>query len=523
MLSVPRRPTSAVGCRSAVIALVLSLWATEPAFGAPDEPLHVIVLHTNDVHGQVQPRPALWLSEDDPPLVGGLRRLASTVRRVRAEGERTGAGVLVVDAGDWFQGTPEGLVDHGRAFVRVLLAVGYDALCVGNHEFDHGLPHLVNLLADFRVPAVCANLYEPGAGRVAWVEPWKVCEIAGVRVGLVGLLTPGTPHITHADAGSLHFADPIAQLARARAALAGEVDWVLPLTHVGVDADVELARAFPDLPLIVGGHSHTFLREGRREGETLIVQVGSKASAMGRVDLWFDAETKRLLKLEYEVISLLGESPEEFRNERVDEMCEHLVSFSEERMAVVVGELLGPLRRTRDRFRSSAAGNLVTDAMRAAVPADVAIQNRGGIRCDWEAGPITRRDLFELLPFGNHLVRLEVTGGTIEACVRAAVEGTAHSGLEFSGMVVEVSVDAEGAGRLTGIRIGGEPVERERVYALVTNSFLADGGDNYLSLKDSPARSDDPRMLREMLEEYLRSHEKLVPSDDRRYRKSEGR
>lgn len=520
LVSLPRLRSLA---RLPFVAAALACAVAGPAFGAPDDPLHIIVLHTNDVHGQVQPRPALWLSQEAPPPVGGLRRLASTVRRVRAEGERTGAGVLVVDAGDWFQGTPEGLVDHGRAFVRAMLAVGYDALCVGNHEFDHGLPHLLGLLADFRVPALCANLFEPDGERVEWVAPWKVVEVVGIRVGLVGLLTPGTPHITHADAGRLRFADPVAELRRARVELADDVDWILPLTHLGLDGDIELALAFPDLPLIVGGHSHTFLRNGRREGKTLIVQVGSKASAVGRVDLWFDADSKRLLKLEYEVITLLDEPREEFRNAQVDEMCEHLVSFSEERMAVVVGELSVPLRRTRDRFRSSAAGNLITDAMRAAVPADVAIQNRGGIRCDWEAGPVTRRDLFELLPFGNHLVRLEVPGELILECVRAAVEGTAHSGLEFSGMVVEVRVDDAGDGHLEGIRIGGELLEPERVYALVTNSFLADGGDNYLNLKAAGVRADDPRMLREMLEEYLRAHEKLTPPDDQRYRLLEGR
>ena len=250
LVSLPRLRSLA---RLPLVAAALACAVAGPAFGAPDDPLHIIVLHTNDVHGQVQPRPALWLSQEAPPPVGGLRRLASTVRRVRAEGERTGAGVLVVDAGDWFQGTPEGLVDHGRAFVRAMLAVGYDALCVGNHEFDHGLPHLLGLLADFRVPALCANLFEPDGERVEWVAPWKVVEVVGIRVGLVGLLTPGTPHITHADAGRLRFADPVAELRRARVELADDVDWILPLTHLGLDGDIELALAFPDLPLIVGG------------------------------------------------------------------------------------------------------------------------------------------------------------------------------------------------------------------------------------------------------------------------------
>jgi len=492
------------------------------ASAAADESIRVVLLHTNDVHGQAQPRRAFWKGGEDPPLAGGLPRVAAYVRAVRAETEASGAGLLVVDAGDWFQGTPEGLIESGRGFARAVAAVGYDALCVGNHELDHGLEPLKRMLSDYRLPAVCANVYvveDGGRGqRADWVAPWRVFDVAGVRVGVVGLLTPVTPSISHPDAKTLWFENPARALHRARDALAGDVDWVLPVTHLGIEGDRELARAHSDLPLIVGGHSHTFLAEGERVGTTLVAQVGSKASAVGRADLWFERGTLRLLRLEYQVVELEREPAAEWRNAEVDEICAHLVEFSEREMGTVVGTLSGPLPRSRGRFSSSPAGNLITDALLAAMEGDVAIQNRGGIRADLDAGPVTRRELFELLPFGNHLARLTVSGEVLRAVVRAAVEGTAHTGLEFSGMVVEVRVDGEGRGTLARILVHGEPLEPEREYRLVTNDFLADGGDGYLALAGIEERDEKPQLLREMLEQHFRRAGEVTPPVEERYR-----
>ena len=174
--------------------------------------------------------------------------------------------------------------------------VGYTATSLGNHEFDLGLDNLRGILGSARPPAVCANLRLPDdSARVGWIEPWRVVEVAGLRVGVVGLVEQGTPFITHPDARGLVFEEEVTALARARAEL-GEVDLLVPLTHCGVDVDRRLALANPDLPLIVGGHSHTYLREGQRVGETLIAQAGSKATVVGRVDLWLDAGSKTVTR-----------------------------------------------------------------------------------------------------------------------------------------------------------------------------------------------------------------------------------
>ena len=288
---------------------------------------HLVILHTNDVHGQAKPRPATWMKGDPPPEVGGLPRLAAMVKAVHDEvGDEN---VLLLDGGDWTQGTPEGLLNEGASFVEAMVAVGYDAMCVGNHELDHGLASLEAMIQATGAPAVLANVRAANGERVSLAPPHRVFDRAGLKVAVVGLVTPVTPSITHSDAKALSFADPVAELTRVRAELGEAVDLVIPATHLGVDTDRLIAQAHPDLPFIVGGHSHTYLKEGVTEGDVLIGQVGSKASNLGRLDLWLDPETHEVIRSEYKVFSLLSEPAGSERSELVDSLCAKLVATSE--------------------------------------------------------------------------------------------------------------------------------------------------------------------------------------------------
>ena len=502
--------------RRAAAASALLLLAA-PASAA--DRLHVVLLHTNDVHGQVLTRKATWLDKQNPPDIGGLARVAAYVRRERAAAEASGTPIFVLDAGDWYQGTPEGVVDRGLAFVEALGAVGYDAMCVGNHEFDHGVANLVRILRATKVPAVCANLVERASGEpVDWVVPSRVVESRGVRLGVVGLVTTVTPEIV-ADPSidELVFADPSLSLARARESLAGQVDLLVPLTHCGVETDRAIARAHPDLPLIVGGHSHTYLKEGVREGATLIVQSGSKASAVGRVDLWLDARSKKVVESRARLVDLLEEPAAEHRDAEIARRCAELEKKSAEAMSVVLGELAAPATRTKDPVASGSAGNLLADLMRERTKADLGLMNRGGIRTDLEAGPVTRRNVFEIMPFDNGVSVVSIKGADFLAGVERAVEGKAHSGLEFSGCTIEVALDEKGGRHLAGVRVGGAPLDPAKVYRVAMNSFMADGGDAYFDVGAMLERDDDPILLRDLIELALVEKKVLRPDPENRY------
>lgn len=496
--------------------LALLALAAAAAASSAAERIHLVVLHTNDIHGQVLPRPATWIRDVSPtPQTGGLERLGARIAALRSELEGQGSAVVVVDGGDWFQGTPEGGLDDGRAFLEALALVGHDALCVGNHEFDHGVATFRRLMEDLPLPAVLANA-TAGGESLPGCPPYRIVERGGLRIALVGLLSTSTPRMTPPDVrAELTFEYPARTLERLREELEGEVDWILPLTHIGVDKDRSLARDLPWLDVIVGGHSHTFLSSGTRQGGTLIVQAASKASCVGRVDVWFDAETLEVVESRATTVDLFVDSTPEAPAD-LKAACAGLVERAGAVMDEVVGELETPLSRSRDRFESSPCGNLVTDVMREAAGADVAFQNKGGLRANIDAGPVTRRELFDLLPFGNTLVSVELTGAELGALLGRSVAGMGGSGLEVSG--VEVIVKGGQHPELAELRIGGELVDPERRYRVATSSFLAEGGDAYIEFVRAERKTNHPGMLREHVERWLAGKGSVTPPRANRFK-----
>lgn len=482
------------------------------------EERHLVVLHTNDVHGQVLPRPAIWLKDVNPiPDSGGLPRLSAKLNELSAEARAAGSAVVICDGGDWFQGTPEGQIDRGRGFLAALAQAGHDGAVVGNHEFDHGVDVLLAHLKEVPMPALLANVRMPDGAPLPGTRDHSIVERGGMRIALVGLLTTSTPSITHRATKDLLWTEPAEALTRVRTELAGTVDLVIPVTHIGIEHDRELARAHPDLPLIVGGHSHTFLRTGVREGETLIVQAGAKASVIGRVDLWFDGEG-HVVRSEAKHIDLYDEPAEEFRNPAVDAACAELARAASERMDEVLGVFGGPLASSRRELSNSTSGNLITDLMRARSGAQVAIHNRGGTRTTLAAGVCTRRDLFMLLPFDNHIETLTMKGADVIELFRRSIEEERRSGVEFSGVTLEARL-VEGKPQLVRVLLGGpdgREIQPEESIRLATNSYMASGGDGWDILADQKVREIDFTLLRDMIEIAFEDGP-LTPAKERRY------
>lgn len=497
--------------------------SSAPQPGAADSPTgleaadqHLIILHTNDIHGQVLPLPATWLRDVQPqPMVGGLERMARYIDQTRREAQEQGSDVLVIDAGDWFQGTPEGQLGQGRPVMEILASMGYDVLCVGNHEFDHGVQTLVDHLAAVPMPALLANVQEPSGRLLPGTEPYRIFERAGSRIAVVGLLTTRTPAITHPSARELVWNDEAETLRYWQRELADECDWVLPVTHMGLEDDVALVQAVPDHPLLIGGHSHSLLREGQLEGQTWIAQAGSKGRGVGRIDVWIDGRTKRPKSIEIQVVNLFEDTVAAGQAPEVAALCARAVAETAERMRVVIGSITADMSRGREAWRSSPLGNWVTEVMRTSVGGDVAVQNRGGLRANWKAGPISRRDVFAILPFDNTLVTLTMSGQELFDFFAARV--AAGVTLELSGALLEIEAEENGH-RLVGLEIGGRAVDPSATYRLVTNNYLANGGDGMEELTWIRERQDHLELHRDVIEQELLRGEPIEPDGRSRYR-----
>jgi 2',3'-cyclic-nucleotide 2'-phosphodiesterase (5'-nucleotidase family) len=246
------------------------------------------------------------------------------------------------------------------------------------------------------------------------------------------------------------------------------------------------------------------------------VQTGSKAGAAGHVELEVDRDARTVRAVSAKLVDLLEEPAGADRVPAVDMICAALVRESDAIMSSVVGEALSPIERTKDNTRSGSAGNWITDLMRSYSGADVALMNRGGIRTDLRAGPLTRRDCYEICPFDNNLVVLSMPGAELEILLGRCVESKNHSGVELSGARVMLRRGGDGV-LLTGVQVGGAPLDPKRIYRVAVNSFMANGGDAYFEAGKSFPREEDPILMRDLLSEMLRREPKTKASTENRY------
>jgi 5'-nucleotidase/UDP-sugar diphosphatase len=479
---------------------------------APQEKPDVVFLHWNDFHGQVLPREATWRGRgrnDQPlPMVGGAAALAGFVAKVRASAGT--ARVIVTDGGDWYQGTLEGNETRGRLVVALMNRLLPDAAVLGNHEYDFGDANVKELVALAKFPVLGANILDGKSKErtlMPYVRPFVTLQVKGVRIAIVGLITEGTRLVSTGPWGDAVFEEEKQTLTTLLPEVRKVADVVVLLTHCGVETDKELARAFPEIPLILGGHSHTGLEKALKVGATWIVQTHGKCSEVYRVDGRLDPEQKKLTLLDSRMVELdLAEHPEDADTKAfVAEQTKAIAATWDE----PVSELLADLRTDRGP-NSSAAGNLVADMMRQAGGADLAFTNKGGLRTTLRKGPLTPRMVYELLPFENTAVTMTMTGKQVRSLLTTCLDRE-HRPLEISGGSYRYTfLKDEGARRLLEVTVGGKPLTDDQDYRVTTNSFLAAGGDGYPHFKEGTDRKDSGALLRDLMLAQVRTQKQIA-------------
>ncbi|HVE14630.1 MAG TPA: bifunctional UDP-sugar hydrolase/5'-nucleotidase [Elusimicrobiota bacterium] len=448
--------------------------------------IRIDVFHTNDIHGWMMSRAAYWNEKDPKRMIGGVPALVNAVKKLAKPGDK----VLLLDAGDWYQGTPEGSIPKGKAMAELFNAAGFDALEIGNHEFDIGEEGLKALIAQIRVPVLGANIREVATGkRVPYARGHIVKDLGGVKVGIFGLLTTNMRRLTFAkNIAGLEFEDEAAAARREVAALKAEgAQVIVALTHVGLvrpgnapfEDDVRVAGEVPGIDLIVGGHSHTFLEQPIRDEVhgTLIVQDGQYLSKVGLTTLEYDPAAGKVVSSQDSLRELwvdeFGEDPDTLAIVRRYQQDVGKV------LDVVIATATATL--TRDRERESSLGDWMTDCQRRWTKTQVGFQNGGGIRADLPAGPVRLRQLFEIMPFDNYLVTTTLTGKQVREVLEQGVSGRIGV-LQMSGVAVRYDPKAPMDARVREVRVGGEPLRDDRTYSVTAEDFMVQGGDGYGAL-----------------------------------------
>ncbi|MBL4848412.1 MAG: bifunctional metallophosphatase/5'-nucleotidase [Planctomycetes bacterium] len=479
----------------------------------------ITILHTNDLHGQVRPRESGPRSER-----GGLLALGRTIRAEREAALLEERPVLLLDAGDFFQGTLEGDRSRGAVVVDWMNELRYDAVTVGNHEFDFGIEVMSELGVKAKFPFLGANIRSEATGQVpSWLGTRKgdpldgsalIRQMGALRVAVIGLTTSQMKRLTREGAtDGLTFQEEAKALEHVLERV-GDADLRIVLTHCGLETDRALAKRFQSqIDVIVGGHSHTRLETGEHVGRVLIVQAWKQSRALGRVELRVTAAPRAGERPRVEAVAtLIG------TNSGLEAvLAPHLAQIGPEANRVVAELGERGLSASIPRGASSSPlGNLVADAIGSAGEADIAFHNRYGTRGDLPAGKVLYRHLYEALPFHNRLVTLTLTGDQIKKLVAASLDGSSTP-LEISGASVEFNPQNPVGQRLLGVRVGSRPLDPARKYRVATHDFLANGGDGHVGFRSATEREDHQLTLREVVERYLSTREGYVAPDDERW------
>ncbi len=546
--------------RTLVLAacLATALAAAPSGAAAADDLLRIHLLWTNDVHGHIAPEPAKFMNPDFPPPLGGGASAATYINEVTAKAAAAGEEVLLVDVGDMFQGTPIGNKTKGAAVIEYMNAIGYQFAVPGNHDFDMGRDNAERLARMSKFPWLAANLVEKATGQVVdWAQPTLMMEVGGIRIGVIGIITPATAHMSFPkNIEGLEFLDMVTTVERYRDQLRAQgADLIFLAIHEGLPFDpalgwknlraaqeeadreqqgayganysrggmnlMELVNKVPGIDFAVGGHTHRGYREPwiDPQNHTMCFESFGNGSSIGHAVLLVDRATRALVG--YEGAHAEGTLITLFEDEiwpdpAIAEVIRPYHEAAEAEMGKVIGSLAIPLGRGGPG--ASLVANLVTDAMRERFSADLAVQNAGGLRADMPAGDVSTRDVFSVLPFGNDLQIVTMDGRMVRRIIESRVAGRS-GGILLSGARVVIDPTRPDWDRVVELEIGGRPWDPAAEYDVVITDFLMEGNSGLDFLTTIAADKITPSGVSqaEAVEEYIARHSPVRPRIDDRW------
>ncbi len=463
--------------RVAAVGFILVL-----PLAAAAEPTKITFLHTNDVYEISAKRGQ-----------GGFAELMTLLKAERAAAQHS----ITTFGGDLISPSVMSGLTKGTQMVELMNAVGTDVAVPGNHEFDFGPGIAAQRIGESNFPWLGTNVLGRNGKPAAGMTDVHTVKAGDFTVGFFGLLDPQTETLSSPGA-DIRFAS-VAETAAASVSKLREMgaDVIVALTHLDMATDIRLAREVKGIHAILGGHDHDPIVW--LAGSVPILKAGYDAHHLGALDLsveWVESRGKKKLQVvpAWRLTSTAGVAPDPEIKAIVDK---HNAKLDED-LNVPVGKVAVLLdsQRASVRTRETNIGNLIADAMRKAVGADITITNGGGIRGDrtYDAGTVlTRKDVLTELPFGNVTVLLELSGADVLAALEngvSQVEDKAGRFPQVSGLDFTYDPAAAAGSRVVEVRIGGKALVRSKTYKVATNDYMAGGGDGYAALKNGKALID---------------------------------
>ena len=513
--------------RGVLISCVASIaFAGQHAFAATiDKTYNLTILHTNDNHGR------FWHNRSGEY---GMAARATLIQSIRDEVAGTGGHTLLLSGGDINTGVPESDLQDAEPDFKGMNYMAYDAMALGNHEFDNPLSVLRQQHDWARFPFLSANIINQDTGMPLF-KSHEIFDLDGLKVAVVGFTTQDTVRIGNPEfLQGLEIQSPIAVATKIVPAIAANSDLVVAVTHMGhyrfgenggnAPGDVALAKAVDGLDVIVGGHSQTATFSPDVQNDTLIVQAKEWGKYVGRLDLQLrngeisvinyqliPVNLKKKVLIDGEKVSVYIDQ-EIVADETLKAMLEPYQNQGQEQLMQVIGHADAVFVGAREQVRTNETnlGNLIALAQMERVQADLGIMNSGGIRDDMPAGDITYKDVLKVQPFSNTVAYVDLTGAELMPYLQVAANKEAGSGAfaQFAGTTITMNGNS-----IESATVAGKLVQASKTYRLAINAYMASGGDGYPRLSDHANYVNSGFVDAEVLKDYISSHSPLKAAD----------
>ncbi|MFN0157960.1 MAG: bifunctional metallophosphatase/5'-nucleotidase [Bacteroidota bacterium] len=484
-----------------LLFVFISGCATGP--GTQNDVAPLTILHWNDFHARNVPfevtvTDSVTGAKQKYPVGGSATLLAYMNKAGRGK-----ENVVLLNAGDDFQGTPVSSITMGKSQIDLMNMIKPDAVVLGNHEFDYGISELRKNLTAARYPILASNLYDSTTGSIFATA--SIVKTAGrVKLGIIGLLPPDLDGLTvkgTLQGMRLLNMDSVVMTHAKQLREDERVDIVVIVSHMGVDEDTMLAGRVNGIDLIVGGHSHTPLHQPIRKNKTIVVQAGSWGRYLGRLQLSVDLAGDSIRTYTGELIETKVGVYEP--DPSVTSVVSHLESLVDKELNQTIGTLTVEWKRN---FRGeSNVGNWQADVFRSYARTDIAFMNSGGLRKDMQPGVIKKRDIWEMNPFGNTLGTFTVTGVQLKSMVEWQAAGKGEL-MQISGLTYEFDSSKPFGEMIASVKVDGVEIDPVRTYSIVTNNYVAGHLDKLFGLEQSVVITDLNILDRDVLMEFLATH-----------------
>jgi len=474
----------------------------------------ISLLSINDFHGNIVE------SGKNP----GAARLAGYFKAEKAANPE---GTIILSAGDMYQGTADSNLMYGVPVQNMMNQIGFDAMVMGNHEFDWGIEPIEKWKSLSKFPFLAANIIDKKTGEVAdFAKPYTIVERKGIKVGIIGVATLETLTKTKAEmVEPYNFSDP-AETVNALVPKVKEAgaNIIVVLSHLGAMQDkdtkeisgeaADFAKSVEGVDAIITGHSHQTI--AGKINEIPIVQAYYNGRSVAHIDIYLDADNKITRTEAYVDGNVIKAAEDTEMKNYIDSIGKELAPIKN----VVIGKATAAFNHDTAVTQVTPVGNFVTDIMRKVTNADIAIQNGGGLRRDIPEGDITMGLLYELLPFDNTLFTFDLTGKQVKEAIEHGIilnhEKTFRSG-QFSGLKVKYDSSKARGERIIEITLlDGTPLVDDKIYKVVTNDFQATGGDEYVMFIESKNTFDTNIPIRDVIVDEIKELKTISPVVDDR-------